>query len=322
MRRRDPTPAFIFYIGAGGKRKDYFDTTATTHALDEPCYIVEPQPLGTKLVPNGLPVFTLNYSNDDDAQRRIGTDSRLTFTAPVSGSYIVRVRDARGAGSERHVYRLIVRSPQPDFNVTLSTAGLTVDAGSGKLLPLLVERSDGFDGDVKVELTGLPAGFHVDSPVVIQAGHREAKAAVWADPDAPAPAPGSGANCVVQASAEVDGKLVVKPVNDPGEFKLGPKAKLVVRMEPAELVIVPGSSVTAWIKVDRNNYDDVIVFEVENLPHGVIVDNIGLNGVVMLAGQSERQISLSAGPWVPETDRDCFAVANEMRAIRPPSRCC
>jgi hypothetical protein len=42
-----------------------------------------------------------------------------------------------------------------------------------------------------------------------------------------------------------------------------------------------------------------------------VADNIGLNGVVMLGGQSERQIFLTAAPWVPETDRNCFAVAKE-----------
>ncbi len=306
-----PDSGFLFYEGDGGKRKNYFDTTATTHALDEPCYIVEPHPLGTRLVHNGLPVFTLYYANDDDSQRRIGTDSRLMFTAPVDGAYLVRVRDSRGLGSNLSSYRLTVRRPQPDFNVTLGGVGMTVDAGSGKGFTVSVDRVDGFDGEVQVDITGLPPGFHVTSPVVIQAGQRDARGVVWTDADAQAPAAGSGAACSVQATALIGDQSVTKPVNNFGDLKLGAKPKLVVRLEPAELTIVPGQSVTALIKVERNGHDDLVTFSVDNLPHGVIVDNIGLNGVLMPKGENERQIFLNAAPWVPETERTCFAVENQ-----------
>ncbi|HEV3137883.1 MAG TPA: PPC domain-containing protein, partial [Pirellulales bacterium] len=129
---RGPDSGFLFYEGDGGKRQCYFDTTGTVHAVDEPCFIVEPHPPGTKLVANGLPVFPLYYVNDDDGQRRLGSDSRLTFTAPADGTYLIRVRDARSDGGDRFAYRLTVRPPQPDFNVRLSGDNPTLDAGSGK----------------------------------------------------------------------------------------------------------------------------------------------------------------------------------------------
>ena len=90
-----PDSGFQFYTSAG-KRRDYFDTSATDHALDEPCYIVEPHPPGEVLQPNGLPVFPLYYANDDDARSPIGTDSRLHFTAPTNGFYLdARDRQSR-----------------------------------------------------------------------------------------------------------------------------------------------------------------------------------------------------------------------------------
>jgi hypothetical protein len=61
--------------------------------------------------------------------------------------------------------------------------------------------------------------------------------------------------------------------------------------------------------VERNGFDDRIQFDVRNLPHGVIVDNIGLNGVLIPAGQSERQIFLTAEKWIPETSRPFHAIA-------------
>ncbi len=47
------------------------------------------------------------------------------------------------------------------------------------------------------------------------------------------------------------------------------------------------------------------------MPHGVIVDNIGLSGVLLPKGENERQIFITADPWVPETSRLCFAVEQQ-----------
>jgi hypothetical protein len=65
----------------------------------------------------------------------------------------------------------------------------------------------------------------------------------------------------------------------------------------------------ATLKVERNGYDGLVTFEGENLPHGVIIDNIGLNGVLLPKGENERQIFITADAWVPETSRPWFAVA-------------
>ena len=46
-----------------------------------------------------------------------------------------------------------------------------------------------------------------------------------------------------------------------------------------------------------------------NLPHGVIVDNLGLNGLLITPNESERQIFLTAAKWVGETDRVIHAIA-------------
>src|SRR5438105_2971306 len=126
-----PDSGFQFY-SIQGKRRDYFDTSPIAHALDEPTYIVEPHPPGTKLVPNGLPVFAVNYVSDDDSERKLGTDSRLLFDVPADGGYLVRVTETRGLAGNRFSYRLIVREAKPDFKVSLAGANPVVNAGSGK----------------------------------------------------------------------------------------------------------------------------------------------------------------------------------------------
>jgi hypothetical protein len=84
-----------------------------------------------------------------------------------------------------------------------------------------------------------------------------------------------------------------------------------VNDKPLEITIAPGESVPAWLKIKRNGHEDLVTFSVEGLPHGVIVDNIGLNGVLIPKGQDLRQIFLTAAKWVPDIDRLCFAQAKQ-----------
>jgi len=323
-----PDSDMLFYT-SNGKRRAYFDTSSMAHALDEPAYIVVPHPPGTKLVPSGLPVFPLHYANDDDGERKAGADSKLFFTAPADGSYLVRVSDTRGYSGDRFSYRLVVREPKPDFNVTLNGADLTVNAGSGREFSVTAERFDGFEGEIKVGVSGLPSGFTVTTPLVIEAGHSEAKGTLHAAPDAASASEEAWAKVQINASALIERRPVVMAVNNFGKVKLGEKPKLFVSFEPMphtepkttasndqggrsfEITIAPGQTVPALLRIQRNGHDDLATFTVENLPYGVIVDNIGLNGVLIPKGENEREIVLTAARWVPETDRLCYAVENQ-----------
>jgi WD40 repeat protein/mono/diheme cytochrome c family protein len=324
-----PDSDMLFYT-SNGKRRSYFDTSSMAHALDEPAYIVVPHPPGTKLVASGLPVFPLHYANDDDGERKSGADSKLFLTAPADGFYLIRVSDTRGYSGDRFSYRLVVRESKPDFNVTLNGANLTVNAGSGLEFSVTAERFDGFDGEIKVEASGLPSGFTVTTPLVIEAGHGEVKGTIHAAPDAASPSEEAWAKVEITASARVEGRPVVMAVNNFGKVKLGEKPKLFVSFEPMphraattttasndkgarplEITVAPGQTVPAILRIRRNGHDDLATFTVENLPHGVIVDNIGLNGVLIPKGENEREIVLTAAKWVPETDRLCYAVENQ-----------
>ena len=328
MRMPQGPDSDLQFYTANGKRQAYFDTTATSHALDEPGYIVEPHPPGEKLASNGLPVFPLYYANDDDGERKLGVDSRIHFIAPADGTYLVRVTDTRGYGGDRFAYRLILREAKPDFKVTLNGANPTINAGSGREFSVSAERIDGFDNEIKIIITNLPPGFTVSAPLVIEAGHNEAKGTINAASDAVQPDETNSPMTKVSAIALVDGKPVTKEVNNFGKIKLDAKPKLWVMLEPAEgppatnntvalpakpweLTIAPGQNIPAWIKVQRNGHEDLITFSVENLPFGIIVDNIGLSGVLIPKGENERQIFLAAAKWVGEMDRPCYAIENQ-----------
>ena len=63
-----------------------------------------------------MPLVHLPYRNDDGGPG-YGKDSRLRFTAPADGEYIVRLRDVRGLHGEDYAYRLTVRPPVAGFQV-------------------------------------------------------------------------------------------------------------------------------------------------------------------------------------------------------------
>jgi WD40 repeat protein len=325
MNPRGPDSGFLVYPGFNDNRFTYFGTTAITHALNETCYIVEPHQPNETLIPNGLPQYTLYYENDDDEWRMLGSDSRIIFTAPADGEYLARVSDVRGLGGKDYKYQLIVRPPRPDFSVKLVDKDRTVNAGSGKEFTVVATRKDEFDGEISLEIKDLPPGFHVSSPLTIEAGQTTAYGTLTADADATAPTPENAKKARLFASAVVNGKHIKRRPIEFGEIKLAERPKLFVQVlpssrdgskmaaakvsasAPTELFIAPGETIAAVIKLQRNGFDGDVKFGTEfagrNLPHGVYVDNIGLNGVTLLKGETERTFFLTARKWVPEQRR-------------------
>jgi hypothetical protein len=310
---RGPDSTWDFF-SVGGKRRCYFDTSATAHALDEPVYIVEPRPPGSKGLPNGLPAFPLYYSNDDDGDRRMGTDSRLVFTAPADGSYLVRVTDVKHAGGERYVYRLVVRDARPDVRVTVEGAATNVPAGSGLSFVVRAERIDGFDGPVRIDIDGAPAGYSVSTPLFIEAGHTEARGTLFASADAPKPA---NAALRIRATAQIGGQEVAREIPSPPGLALAARPRTLVWLEPEEatagdiITLKPGGMVPAKLRIERTGHNERVTFDVENLPFGAIVEDIGLNGILIPEGQTERRIFLTCDKGVQEMTRPVFARIRE-----------
>lgn len=319
---RGPDSGFKVYPGAG-KRNTYFGTTPQSHPLGEPCYVVQELPPGSAPSPNGLPVFRLYYQNDDDPMRRWGKDSHLLFTARESGEYVVRLGDVTQRGGPEFKYQMTVRERQEDFKVSVAGLNPVVSPGSGKEFGLTVDRMDGFEGEVRVEVTGLPRGFGTTAPVVLEKEQVSADGLLFAELDAPMPTPEEVKAVKLTATAIVHGKKVVKELGGLGNVKLGKAAQVVIEVvpdgvvgspkvepgKPLELMIEPGETISAVVKVTRQGgFKEAVPFGKDdagrNMPFGVYVDNIGLNGLLVPAVESERKFFITAGPkWLPDTSR-------------------
>ena len=264
----------------------------------------------------------LYHENDDDAHRELGKDSRLFFKAPADGEFLVKVKDVRGFQGPDFRYTLTVRARRPDFKVALGGADPKVGAGGAREFKVSAERIDGFEGPIRVDIAGVPPGFRVTTPLVIEAGQLEALGVIAADAGAAAPAAHSARASVVSATARVGDRDVTHPVNNLGNIQLAPRPKLLVTIGPAdggprplgesahgplEFAIEPGQTITLTVKIERNGYNGQVPFGTEgagrNLPFGVIVDNLGLNGLLVLENQRERVFFVTADASTPEQVR-------------------
>ncbi len=303
------------------KRRAWFDTTAAAHYLDEPVYVVKPLSPGVQPVANGLPVFTLNHLNDDAALRDLGTDSRLYFQAPVTGDFLVRVDDPQGGGGPQASYALTLRLANPDFSVRLNGPPEKVARGSGQPFSVTVDRHDGFEGPVELEFLHLPPGWSVSHPIRIEAGHESASLTLNADSDANQPDDATWDAVRVVAAAKIGGQTSILAANNLGHPHLTTEIpKLLVSLSntdrstnasPLTVALHPGGTARAKLQLKRNGFEGVVVFNIENLPHGVIVENLGLNGITFLADETEREISFAAAAWVSDLDRPFYAVENQ-----------
>ncbi len=320
---RGPDAGCFFYT-SGSKRRAYFDTSANSHSLDEPCYVVEPRPIGSHIVPNGLPVFTLNHANDDSGDRKLGSDSRLSFTAPADDRYIVKVTDTRGWSGERFVYALTIREPKPDFSVKLAGENPAVMPGASIGFSFRADRVDGFDDSIQIDISGLPEGYFVSSPLNIEAGHDLISGSLHAALNAKANADWSKLKIITKSQGIThDGGTF-------GKITLGEKPKFIIVMEPdagskavmrelkdetqpLEIILVPGQTVKAWIRAVRMGNDGILSLDVHGLPHGVIVDDIGLNGVQIREKENERPIFFRAANWARDQDALIHAALSSAR---------
>ncbi len=157
----------------------------------------------------------------------------------------------------------------------------------------------------------------ISTPVTVEAGHSEAHAVLFAMADAAEPSKEQLAEVKIIARAEVDGQPREHVVSGLKKIKLDDRGKVTVRLLPDSgeaIVIAPGTMVPATLKIERHDFEGRVSFGIENLPHGVIVEDIGLNGVLIPEGQTERRIFLKAEPWVQPMTRMVHAVATNAQS--------
>lgn len=304
---RNPDDDCQFYQ-VDGNRVGFLDTTPTHHALGTPMYRVEVHPPGSTFPPNGMPLFPLAYRNDDGGPG-YGKDSRVVFDPPADGVYQVRVSDAARGSGPTHAYRLTVRPPRPDFAIRVSPNAPKVWKGGAVPLTVTATRIDGFDGPIDVRFDLMDPPFQAP-PTRIEAGQHTAVVALSAGAE---PATKDQPSVRVVARATIDGKEVVREASLSPPTAIAP-GDLVTTTNLSELVIRPGTEARLLVKVERRDgHKGRVPLDVRGLPHGVRVLHVGLNGILVLPGQTEREVVIFAEPWVKPMELPFVVLARSER---------
>lgn len=156
------------------------------------------------------------------ANDREGKDATLAFNAPVDGKYTIEVRDLHGDGGPGYFYRLRVVHPEPDFTLSIAADRYGVEPGKPTKVPVIVEKQNGFTGDVELAVVGLPVGMTV----------------------APAVAKGNG-------KVTVDLLIDAKADAVPGDVRVVGRAKM---LERTARIAAPGVGVFVphlWLSVGK-----------------------------------------------------------------------
>lgn len=101
-------------------------------------------------------------SNDD----AVGKDSRLVWTAPADGEYVLVVRDLNGRGGPEFVYHLTARPDRPDFSLKCDGDKAQIGPGGGTAWYVHLKRTGGFSGEVALAVQGLPDGVTATCGVI------------------------------------------------------------------------------------------------------------------------------------------------------------
>jgi hypothetical protein len=303
-----------------GRRVAFEDTTSEGHALGRPVYKVERHPPGSTFSPNGLPLFTLVYRNDDGGPMW-GKDSRLTFTAPAAGEYVVRIRDARGESGPLYAYRLTLAPPRPDFELFVSPSNPNVPRGGRVPVTVTAFRHDGFDGPIEVSVDGLPPGITANSGTILP-GHASVAITLTAAADAaavtgPLVVAGRAATGPRERvrQARADEKVSVVSVSAPPDVR-------VVSVEPAIIELAPGGHATVRATIARENgFTGRVPLAVLNLPFRVTVPDIGLNGILITETQDTREFEIVADDTAAAAEQTLFVTARvETNQVASPEQ--
>jgi hypothetical protein len=304
----DQPDADIETEGSGGLRIAFLGTSPDVHAVNTPAYRAEILPADAKFPPNGLPVFHLTWRNDDGGPG-YGADSRLDFVAAADGDYILHVKDVRDLEGPDHAYRISIRDANPDYRLEADPDNPNIPQGGSIPISVRADRLPGYEGPIEIQVQGLPPGVTAGR-ATIPAGQTSTVVVLSAGANASAGALPLPIKIVGHAS--MAGRDLVRVANAGAPLQLAsviPPPDVLVTAEPTQLAIQPGKSVTVTLHVQRQNgFKGRVPCSIENLPPGVRVVNVGLNGVLVTESQSSRTFTLRAEDWAKPITQPFYVV--------------
>jgi hypothetical protein len=306
----DQPDADVILKGFEGQRFTWLGTSPSLRPLNTTVYKVQILPPDAEFPSNGLPVFHLTERNDDGGPG-YGADSRLDFDAPADGDYLVHLKDVRNLGGADFAYRLTIREAAPDFTLVAYPDNPNIPQGGSTPLTVSVNRLQGYEGPIEIEVTSLPEGLTA-SKAEISAGEDSTLVVLSAAPGSHLDSP--PAHFEIVGHAIVSGRAITRVANADKVLQVAsiiPPPDVTVRAQPEQVAIAPDKEVSVSLHVERKNgFKGRVPCDVVNLPPGVRVVNLGLNGILVPENQSDATFKLRAADWAKPIVQPIYVLAN------------
>ncbi|HET6881527.1 MAG TPA: serine protease [Pirellulales bacterium] len=174
-------------------------------------------------IPSPVKVSSTNYAYDGTPYNAGSSDIQAKLTVQQDGIHRLRLSDLFGGtrNDPHNVYRLVIRKAAPDFALVAwalhmelrngdrnaLSKPMALRGGQTMALEVVAIRRDGFDGEIELAMSDLPAGVTARG-LKIPAGQSHGVMLVTAGQDAP-----RGRRSVTfTGSAQIDGATVTRPV--------------------------------------------------------------------------------------------------------------
>jgi hypothetical protein len=237
-------------------------------------------------------------------------DSRVAFTFPTAGEYVVRIGDTQGKGGEEYAYRLSVAPPRPDFALRVSPDNARLGRGDNTAVTVTVLRKDGFDGDVRLAVKNLPQGFAVRG-ATIPPKENDVRFTITAPPDAPV----GMLSPVVVGTGTLAGREVVRQAL-PAE-QLMQAFSITHRVPTQEFAMVVADS--EFFTLTTALAPDQVV----EVPQGgeaqvavkVVRGTKGVGQIRLAADQPPRSILVKGASVLPDKDEVAVALTSTRQAV-------
>ena len=173
-------------------------------------------------IPSPIKPSSNGYSYDGPVYDAGSADPLGKLEIKEDGVYRLQARDLFGGtrSEPRHVYKLIIRKPAPDFALAAwvlhmnlrngdrnaLSKPIALRAGATMALEVVVVRRDGFDGEIELGMSDLPEGVSACG-LKIPAGKSVGTLLISAKENAPRSLGGGR----IFGRAKIDGKTVTRP---------------------------------------------------------------------------------------------------------------
>ena len=261
---------------------------------------------------------------NDDLSRYKHTfaDSAIeNWTVPEDGEYTIEIRDLHLRGGRQFVYAIETSAAEPGFELYLDTDKTRLTPGTSAVIFANAVRKNGFEGEINLEIDGLPAGVEATCGRILS-GRRDAAIVLTADPEceisvAPVTIRGTAAK---ESSDKADAIAVTAipyqetyqpgggrghwPVEDHVVSVADPTDILAVRVSASEILLKPGEKVQIDVELERAEgftanvqldllYRHLNSVYADPLPAGISIDSKN-SKTLLTAKESKGHITLIA----------------------------